>query len=253
MNFLLFAADEVGLETANVFRKHDQAVAALVLDRSDRKGLNDRICATTGVTASQIIYSDELETAARLASLAAMEIDLAILAWWPYILRQPLIALPRLGCLNFHPSYLPYNRGKDPNFWSLKDQTPCGVTIHFVDAGVDTGDIAFQSRIETSWEDTGATLYAKANREIVELFDRCFPQIQQGDIPRNPQPEYGVRQHKRSQLEPASQIDLDATYRGRDLLNLLRARTFPPHPGAWFLDSGERYEINVSITRVDRK
>ena len=47
-------------------------------------------------------------------------IDLGFLVWWPKIIGNPLLGLPRLGLINTHPSYLPYNRGKNYNFWALK-------------------------------------------------------------------------------------------------------------------------------------
>lgn len=99
-----------------------------------------------------------------------MQLDLIILAWWPYILKEALIKIPKIGCLNFHPSYLPYNRGKHPNFWSLVEDVPFGVSLHFVDTGIDSGSIAFQKIVPKSWEDTGKTLHEKGKREIVKLF-----------------------------------------------------------------------------------
>ena len=44
-------------------------------------------------------------------------------------------------------SFLPYNRGSHPNFWSFIDDTPKGITIHEIDEGADTGNIVFQKKI----------------------------------------------------------------------------------------------------------
>lgn len=85
-----------------------------------------------------------------------------ILAWWSYVLKENLIRIPRIGCLNFYPSFLPYNRGKHYNFWTIVEGNPFGVSQHSVDQGIDTGDIAYQSRIAKTWEDTGEALYHKA-------------------------------------------------------------------------------------------
>ena len=46
--------------------------------------------------------------------------------------------------INLHISYLPFNRGAHPNYWSFKEKTPKGVTIHFMDEGIDTGPILVQ-------------------------------------------------------------------------------------------------------------
>ena len=49
---------------------------------------------------------------------------------------------------NLHISFLPYNRGAHPNFWSFIENTPSGVTIHKIDQGIDTGKIIFQKMID---------------------------------------------------------------------------------------------------------
>jgi len=61
--------------------------------------------------------------------------------------------------LNLHISYLPWNKGADPNLWSFIDNTLKGVTIHSLDNGLDTGDIAFQKRMFFSPNDTLATMF----------------------------------------------------------------------------------------------
>ena len=48
--------------------------------------------------------------------------------------------------INLHISYLPFNRGAHPNYWSFKENSPKGVTIHFIDSGVDTGPILVQKK-----------------------------------------------------------------------------------------------------------
>jgi methionyl-tRNA formyltransferase len=146
---------------------------------------------------------------------------------------------------------LPYNRGKHYNFWAIVEEAPFGVTLHHVDEGVDRGDIAFQARIETGWEDTGETLYRKAQVAIVRLFRDAFDDIVAGRIPRTPQDLGAGSFHLARELEPASRIDLDAPCTARQLLNVLRARTFPPHPAAWFEAGGEKYEVRVQINRAN--
>ncbi|MCC5670427.1 hypothetical protein LC653_43285 [Nostoc sp. CHAB 5784] len=185
-----------------------------------------------------------------LDELASLNIDLIVLAWWPYILKSNLLTLPRIGCLNFHPGFLPYCRGMDPNFWSLIEQSPFGVTLHFADTSVDGGDIVFQTEIPVTWEDTGQTLLDRAKHELVQLYKEHLDEILSGSLTRRPQPP-GGNPHRRSQLDPASQIHLDKSTTARQLLNLLRARMFPPQPeAAWFIgDDGERYEVRIFIKR----
>src|SRR5204862_1767507 len=60
-----------------------------------------------------------------------------------------ILDLPRLGCLNVHPSLLPANRGPVPLFWTFREgHQQTGVTIHLMNEGMDTGDILAQEPIE---------------------------------------------------------------------------------------------------------
>ena len=177
-------------------------------------------------------------------------VDLGLLAWWPKLLLSPLLEVSQNGFINTHPSFLPHNRGKHYNFWALVEQCPFGVTLHKVDAGIDTGDIIFQSPIDYDWCDTGETLYKKAQLKMVDLFVKSYPSIRRGGF-KSAQQDKGVGSfHQASELEVASQIDLDSSYRARTLLNLIRARTFKGHPGCWFEENGSRYEMSITIKKV---
>ncbi|MBI4807408.1 MAG: formyl transferase [Nitrosomonadales bacterium] len=177
--------------------------------------------------------------------------DLGVLAWWPKILKSPLLEAPRYGFVNTHPSLLPYNRGKHYNFWALVEQAPFGVTLHRVDSGVDSGDIVAQTEIPYDWCDNGGSLYAKAQAAMVGLFCQTYPLLRKGSFEaRSQDPKKGSFHHS-SEIDRASKIDLDATYQGRELLNLLRARTFEGYPGCWFEEAGNRYEISIRIRKVN--
>ena len=251
MNIGLFASNVVGSKIAKFFGDNNKPLACLVLDSKDPSGLNAKIVADSGLKPpAPVFFSDSLNDPQTLEALRALGLDLVLLAWWPYIVRKELIDIPRLGCLNFHPSLLPYNRGKNYNFWAIVEQVPFGVTLHWTSEEVDCGDIAFQSPIETTWEDTGATLYRKAQDEIVRLFQEKWPEIKLGHIPRIPQDLNRGSFRLGRELDEASKIELDATYAARSLLNLLRARTFAPHPAARFVEGAETFEVRVEIRKV---
>jgi methionyl-tRNA formyltransferase len=107
-------------------------------------------------------------------------LDLGVMAWWPKILKSPLLEAPRHGFVNTHPSMLPYNRGKHYNFWALVEEAPFGVTLHRVDSGVDTGDIVAQQEIPYDWCDNGGTLFFKAQAAMVSLFCQTYPILRAG-------------------------------------------------------------------------
>jgi methionyl-tRNA formyltransferase len=193
------------------------------------------------------VFESEKDIIARVS----VGIDLGLLAWWPKIIKDPLLALPLMGFVNTHPSLLPHNRGKHYNFWALVEQAPFGVTLHRVDSGVDTGDIVAQECIQYGWCDTGETLYKKAQIAMLNLFRKTYPILRTQQFSSKPQSSQKGSFHRASELISASNVNFDAHYRARDLLNLLRARTFQGHPGCWFEEDGSRFEISINITRVN--
>ncbi len=82
------------------------------------------------------------EAAARVVADAP---DAVAVACFPWRLPPWLLALPRLGCLNVHPSLLPAGRGPEPVFWTLRrGERESGATVHLMDAGFDTGPVVAQ-------------------------------------------------------------------------------------------------------------
>lgn len=102
---------------------------------------------------------------------------------YKHIITNDIIDIFGKNIVNLHISYLPYNRGYYPNFWSFVDNTPKGVTIHLVDDGIDTGDILIQREVEfTKEEDTLSKTYTRLIDEIQNLFIENVDMIISGQI-----------------------------------------------------------------------
>lgn len=83
--------------------------------------------------------------------------------------------------VNLHVSYLPYNRGSSPNFFSFLDNTPKGVTIHEMTADLDKGRILYQKELLFDEEkETFASSYEKLQQEIMQLFKDNWHNIKEG-------------------------------------------------------------------------
>jgi methionyl-tRNA formyltransferase len=108
-----------------------------------------------------------------------------------HILRGDVLRRLEGRAVNLHIALLPWNRGADPNLWSFIENTPKGVSIHFIDAGVDTGDLIAQQAVEPVDGDTLASSYQRLQDEIQALFREVWPAIRSGDAPRQPQPSGG--------------------------------------------------------------
>jgi methionyl-tRNA formyltransferase len=121
-------------------------------------------------------------------ALRAMDLDLVCVACWPWRIPAALLAVPHRGWLNSHPSLLPALRGPAPLAEALqRGISATGVTIHWMDAGLDTGDIALQEALNLpegwSLEEAEGLAANVGGRLLAEAVER----LQRGDLPRRAQ------------------------------------------------------------------
>lgn len=112
-----------------------------------------------------------------------LDFDYIISYGYRYIIKKDIINHFKNKIINLHISYLPYNKGSHPNFWSFLKNTPKGVTIHFIDEGIDTGDILLQKKVNFTFEeDTFTKTYNKLNYEIENLFTENYQKLLENKI-----------------------------------------------------------------------
>jgi methionyl-tRNA formyltransferase len=126
--------------------------------------------------------------------------DLIISYGYRHIISGQAIASANCPIINLHISYLPWNRGAHPNFWSFYDETPSGVSIHRIDAGIDTGPTLFQKKLHFNKKKyTFSDSYKILRIEIENLFKLNFEKILSGNYSLKYQKESGTF-HKKSDL-----------------------------------------------------
>lgn len=108
-----------------------------------------------------------------------------------YILKKQLLDIPRLGTLNRHNALLPKNRGRLTPFWVLyKGETETGVSIHFVNEGMDAGDILVQERFPVEPRDTFNTIVRKNYAIAANAMLKALTKLESGNyvtLPNNDQ------------------------------------------------------------------
>lgn len=245
----VFANDFVGNKTIDFLIKNYPLDVKFVVC-TDEKSLVYQTLTDLNFEKNKIFFRSELQNETLITKLRSYEVNLILLAWWPDIVKQAVLSIPKIGVINFHPSLLPYNRGKNYNFWTIIEDSPFGVSIHFVDQNIDSGDIIFQREIEKDWTDTGQSLYNKASETMLNLFYEKYKEIRELRFNRVPQDLTKGSFRLAKEMSQISKIELDSTFTARALLNLLRAKSFPPHPGVWFEDGGQKYEVIIKINKI---
>jgi methionyl-tRNA formyltransferase len=166
--------------------------------------------------------------------------DLLWITDFRYLIPPEMIALASLGAVNLHPSLLPLYRGRAPVNWAiLKGERRLGLTAHFVDEGMDTGDIIDQISYEIGdAQDVGDCLnilyplYVGITQKVLAYFES-------GRVPRVSQDHSRATSFPRRRPEDGL---IDWAQNARSIFNLVRAVAFP-YPGAFTSLSGQRVTI----------
>ncbi len=120
------------------------------------------------------------------------KIEFIISYGYRFMLKKEILDLLPGKVINLHISYLPWNRGSDPNFWSVVENTPKGVTIHLIDEGLDTGAVLVQQEVEMTDNDTLRTSYEKLQQKLQDLFRENWDAIKHARLTPRPQKEKGT-------------------------------------------------------------
>ncbi len=176
---------------------------------------------------------------AAIAEFAALGLDLAVVTAYGLILPKPVLAAPRLGCLNVHASLLPRWRGAAPIQRAiLAGDSETGITIMQMEEGLDTGAVLLAEAVAIGPTTTAQQLHDRLAELGARLIVRALDGVAQGRLAPRPQPAEGVTYAKKLRREEGA---LDWRRPAPELERAVRA--FDPWPGAWFERGRERVRV----------
>lgn len=225
MKIAVFACQKIGIECLKFLRNrrdvriplvvtHERAVDAIlgyasVADYCRKAGIDfvRSSCAGPELT----------------SRIRAMAPDMILSIYYRGILPAELVSLPPRGSVNIHPSLLPDYRGPVPTAWALENgEKYFGVTIHYMDAGIDTGDILVQEKYPILKDETGYELFERAMRLGAGLFRKHFAGIASGRLPARKQKGIGTYYGKKN-----GRAVLDWRKKGEEIRSLVRVYAKP--------------------------
>ena len=169
-----------------------------------------------------------------------LKADLCLLAFVTDIIPERLLSVPTRGTICYHPSLLPRHRGASAINWAIiQGDTQTGLTVFWVDKGIDTGPILLQKEVEIGPDDTTGSLYFNRLFPMgVEAMVEAVELIKTGRAPKKAQDE------SRGTYEPpcddrVASIQFDKP--GREVYNLIRG--CDPQPGAYAMLKGKKVRI----------
>ena len=167
------------------------------------------------------------------------ECDMIITCAYGQIIPKEILEYPRLGCINVHASLLPKNRGGAPIHWCLiKGEEETGVTIMYMDVGMDDGDIIAQEKYKILDSDNVGTLHDQLSLMGAELLLKTLPSIINGTNERIQQDEREVTFSYNIKREEER---LDFSKTGKEIINHIRGLN--PWPLANMLVNTEEYKV----------
>jgi methionyl-tRNA formyltransferase len=245
MKIVLLLTGELGINILSFLIEQGENIAGIVTIKNQQDSFNKKIrdlCLESSLLLKEIDGNEDIS-----GFLKEMKADFILSVYWPYILKKEIIEMPKDGIINFHLSYIPYNRGSNPNIWPIIDNTPAGVTIHFIDEDIDSGAIVCQEKVEVEITDTAGTLFRKLIYQMTKMFksewsdikNKKFklikPDLSKGNI------------HFKKQFKDLDEIKLHEETTALKLINHLRAKTFEGQNGVFFTYMGKRVFVKIEL------
>ena len=194
-----------------------------------------------------VIQPETFKSGEVVEELASLQPELIIVAAFGAILPPEVLSLPKFGCLNVHPSLLPRHRGPSP----VADTIICGdkitgVTVMLMDAGLDTGPILAQEKVEVDLMDTTGSLSAKLADVGAKLLLKTLPKWLGGILKPQAQDESRATY---STLISGEDAEIDWRLPALDLWRKIRA--YNPWPSCYTWWQGKRLKIHEAIPLGD--
>lgn len=176
--------------------------------------------------------------------------DLIILIAYGQILSGEVLRIPTYGCLNVHPSSLPYYKGSAPIQWTIiRGEEETGISFLFMNEKIDAGDIILQKKIKILPEENCQQLSERLAEESAKMIPEVLNNIKEGNYNKIPQP-----QGKYFYARKINKLDCRINWnnRGIDIINLIRGIAYTPCACTEF--KGKRIKITQAslIENIER-
>jgi methionyl-tRNA formyltransferase len=198
----------------------------------------------------QVFQPEKIGSASSVAQLRYLDPDLIVVAAYGQILPKTILDLPKYGCLNLHTSMLPKYRGASPIHSAIAaGEKTSGVTVMWMDEGLDTGDILVQQAVTLRRHETAQTLHDRLAKIGADLLLKSIPLVETGNAPRIKQDTAKATLTKKLSKEHGH-IDWDRPQRQIDAH--IRAMTPWPSAYSWIPQTGDQKMLKIFTTIISR-
>jgi methionyl-tRNA formyltransferase len=248
MRIVFIGTGEIGVPTLKALLNSEHGVVGVVTQPDKPVGRAQLIepppiktaLATTNIP---ILQPSRIKDRQAIEEIRALEPDVIVVVAYGQILPRDILEIPKIACLNLHASLLPRWRGAAPIQASIATgDRETGITVMYMDEGLDTGDILLQRSIEILPADTGGLLHDRLAKVAPKALLESLELLAKGRAPRTPQdnafatyaPKLKREDGKIDWSDPADTIER-------------QIRAFDPWPGAFMKFAGRNLKIFSAV------
>jgi UDP-4-amino-4-deoxy-L-arabinose formyltransferase/UDP-glucuronic acid dehydrogenase (UDP-4-keto-hexauronic acid decarboxylating) len=225
-------------------------IAAVVTTTESDGKRRPQVAATAAKLGLSVMPPSELGTPSFTELIGDLDVDLLLNIHSLVVLDADVVRAPRIGSFNLHPGPLPELAGLNAPSWAIYEgKTAHGVTLHWMDAGVDTGAIAYDASFAIEESDTGLSLMAKCVRQGVPLVQHLV-----ADATRDPHSIPAVAQDltKRRYFgrEVPNAGKVAWSVRADEVVRLIRASDYSPFDSPWGIPQTRLGNQSVGIAKA---
>jgi methionyl-tRNA formyltransferase len=257
MRIIFIGTGEIGLPALQALTKATEHHVLAVVTQPDRPvGRQLKLSSSPIKEAAfklhlKIYQPEKIGSATSVAQLKYLKPDLIVVAAYGQILTKEILNLPKYGCLNIHASLLPKYRGASPIHAAIAaGERQSGVTIMWMDEGLDTGDILMQEVTTLRRHETAASLHDRLAKIGADALLKAIPMVETGSAPRIKQDKEKVTLTKKLRKEDGHinwdrpQMEIDAH---------IRAMTPWPSAYSWIPQEADHKMLKIFTTIVSRR
>src|ERR1043166_1976181 len=171
MRVLFIGTGEIGVPVLRSLLKSDEHELVGVVTQPDKPVGRAQtigappIKAAIGAANLPVLQPKRIKAEDAIAEIRALKPDVIVVIAYGQILPRAVLEIPRIACLNLHASLLPQHRGAAPIQAAIvAGDTETGISVMYMDEGLDTGDVLLQKRIEIAPDETGGSLHDRLVR-----------------------------------------------------------------------------------------
>jgi methionyl-tRNA formyltransferase len=202
------------------------------------------------------IEISDLKNKKTIKQLTNLNCDI-IFSCYDYLIPKEILKKIKIGGINFHPSYLPFNRGRHSTFWAIMNKTPFGASSHWMDSKFDSGDIFFREKLKFQKFENAKQIYESQIFLLEKIMKKTINSIRKNIFQRKKQNKRIKDYHFAKDINAIVTKDYFDKISNIEFIDLIRATCFGPNTGIKVLYKKKFYLVNskyrVSKSSLQRK